>query len=61
MSGDLAHAILVSDIVDIIQTLPRRDHVFAARLVRFFDVTGRLSPRQVAALEAILARARAAQ
>jgi hypothetical protein len=48
---------LVSDIVDVLQSLPKRDHIFAAKMIKVFDHTGRLSPKQVAVLEDILSRA----
>lgn len=47
---------LIAEIIDILDSLDQRDHVFAAKMIQQYDHTGRLSPRQVAVLEAILAR-----
>lgn len=52
----LDQAILVADIVYILQSLPKADHIMAAKLVRYADYTGKLSPRQEAVLRDILLR-----
>ena len=52
----LDQAILVADIVYILQSLPKRDHIMAAKLVRYADYTGKLSARQEAVLRDILLR-----
>lgn len=48
---------LIAEIIDILDRLERRDHVFAAKMIQQYDHTGKLSPKQVAVLECILARA----
>ena len=52
----LDQAILIADIVYILQSLSKRDHIMAAKLVRYADYTGKLSPRQEAVLRDILLR-----
>lgn len=48
---------LIAEIIDILDRLDKRDHVFAAKMIKQYDHTGKLSPKQVAVLEQILARA----
>ena len=54
---NLEQGFLVADIITVLQSLPRRDHVFAAKMVRFYDHFGKLSARQEAVFREILERA----
>jgi hypothetical protein len=47
---------LVAQIIDVLPTMPKRDHIFAAKMVKVYDQTGRLSPKQMAVLKDILDR-----
>lgn len=48
---------LIAEIIDMLDRLDQYDHVFAAKMIQQYDHTGRLSPKQVAVLEHILAKA----
>jgi hypothetical protein len=47
---------LIAEIIDILDRLDQYDHVFAAKMIQQYDHTGRLSPKQVAVLEHIVAK-----
>ncbi|NDF98841.1 MAG: hypothetical protein EB101_07950, partial [Chitinophagia bacterium] len=48
---------LIADIIEVLPNLNKRDHIFAAKMVKFYDEFGRLSARQEAVLREILLRA----
>jgi hypothetical protein len=48
---------LIAEIIDILDLLSPRDHVFAAKMIKFYDQFKRLSARQEARLNEILLRA----
>ena len=48
---------LIAEVVEVLQTLPKRDHIFAAKMVKTYDYLGKLSPKQEAIVREILARA----
>jgi hypothetical protein len=54
--NQMEQGFLIAEIIDILDRLDRRDHVFAAKMIEQYDHTGNLSPKQVAVLEQILAR-----
>ena len=48
---------LVAETVEVLPRLNKRDHIFAAQMVKFYDEFGKLSARQEAVLREILLRA----
>ena len=56
MYQDLDHAFLIDDLATICSRLPRRDNVLAGMLIKWFDLRGSLSARQLALGTAILER-----
>jgi hypothetical protein len=53
---DFEQGFLVAEAIEVLEGLPKRDQIFAAKMVKFYDHNGRLSPKQVAVLEDILKR-----
>lgn len=47
---------LISDLADIAARLPKRDNIFAGKMIRAFDYFGRLTAAQEAVVREILAR-----
>lgn len=47
---------LISDLADIAARLPKRDNIFAGKMIRAFDYFGQLTPAQEAIVREILAR-----
>ena len=56
MYQDLDHAFLIDDLATICSRLPRRDNVLAGMLIRWFDLRGTLSAKQLALGQEILQR-----
>ena len=50
-------ALLISELADVVAELPRRDNIFAGKMIRQFDNLGKLSLAQEAVVREILARA----
>jgi hypothetical protein len=50
-------ALLISELADVVAELPRRDNIFAGKMIRQFDHLGKLSLAQEAVVREILARA----
>ena len=50
-------ALLISELADVVAELPRRDNIFAGKMIRQFDQLGKLSLAQEAVVREILARA----
>jgi hypothetical protein len=48
---------LIADLVEVLQTLPKRDHIFAGKMIKTYDYSGKLSPKQETIVREILARA----
>ena len=48
MYVDLDHAFLIDDLATICSRLPQRDNVLAGMLIRWFDLRGTLSAKQLA-------------
>jgi hypothetical protein len=55
---DFEQGFLVAEAIEVLEGLPKRDQIFAAKMVKFYDHNGRLSPKQMAVLEDILTRNR---
>jgi hypothetical protein len=54
-------ALLVSELADVVARLPKRDNIFAGKMIRQFDHLGKLSLEQEAIVREILARAQVLQ
>ena len=54
---NVEQAYLIDDLASIAARLPRRDNIFAGKMIKVWDYTGKLSARQEAAVREILARA----
>ena len=54
-------ALLVSELADVVARLPKRDNIFAGKMIRQFDHLGKLSLAQEAIVREILARAQVLQ
>ena len=50
-------ALLISELSDVVAELPRRDNIFAGKMIRQFDHLGKLSLAQERVVREILARA----
>jgi hypothetical protein len=48
---------LIADLVEVLQTLPKRDHIFAGKMIKTYDYLGKLSPKQETIVRGILAKA----
>lgn len=49
-------ALLISELADVVAELPKRDNIFAGKMIRQFDHLGKLSLAQEAVVREILAR-----
>ena len=47
---------LIDDLAQIVARLPRRDNIFAGKILQWFDARGSLSAKQVAVVRDILTR-----
>jgi hypothetical protein len=56
MYVDLDHAFLIDDLATICSRLPAKDNVLAGMLIKWFDLRGTLSARQLALGRSILER-----
>ena len=56
MYANLDQAILIADLAYIAARLSRRDNVFVGSLIKCFDTTGKLSPKQESIGRSILLR-----
>ena len=54
-------ALLISELADVVAQLPKRDNIFAGKMIRQFDHLGKLSLAQEAIAREILARAQVLQ
>jgi hypothetical protein len=54
-------ALLVSELADVVARLPKRDNIFAGKMIRQFDHLGKLSREQERVVREILARAQVLQ
>ena len=54
-------ALLISELADVVARLPKRDNIFAGKMIRQFDHLGKLSLAQEAVVREILARAQVLQ
>jgi hypothetical protein len=54
-------ALLVSELADVVARLPKRDNIFAGKMIQQFDHLGKLSLAQEAIVREILARAQVLQ
>ena len=54
-------ALLISELADVVSRLPKRDNIFAGKMIRQFDHLGKLSLAQEAIVREILARAQVLQ
>jgi hypothetical protein len=50
-------ALLISELSDVVAELPRRDNIFAGKMIQQFDHLGKLSLAQERVVREILARA----
>ena len=55
---NIEQALLISELAEVVAELPRRDNIFAGRMVRQWDHLGRLSLEQERVVREILARAK---
>jgi hypothetical protein len=54
-------ALLISELADVVARLPKRDNIFAGKMIQQFDHLGKLSLAQEAIVREILARAQVLQ
>jgi hypothetical protein len=47
---------LIDDLAAIVAKLAKRDNIFAGKMIKAFDLRGRLSAKQVAVVREILSR-----
>ena len=52
----IEQAVLISDLADIVAGLPKRDNIFAGKIIKAFDYFGKLSLAQESIVREILAR-----
>jgi hypothetical protein len=57
MDKQVEQLMLIGDVEFHLADLPKRDHIFAAKMLKVWDRYGRLSDRQEAVVRAILQRA----
>lgn len=48
--------LLIDDLAAIVAKLPKRDNIFAGKMLKAFEVRGSLSAKQVAVVREILSR-----
>jgi hypothetical protein len=58
---DIEQALLISELADVVARLPKRDNIFAGKMIRQWDHLGKLSLAQEAIAREILARAQVLQ
>ena len=58
---DIEQALLISELAEVVAELPRRDNIFAGKMIKQFDHLGKLSLAQEAVVREILARAQVLQ
>jgi len=54
-------ALLISELAEVVAELPKRDNIFAGKMIKQFDHLGKLSLAQEAVVREILARAQVLQ
>ena len=54
-------ALLISELAEVVTELPRRDNIFAGKMIRQWDHLGKLSLAQERVVREILARAQVLQ
>ena len=54
-------SLLISELEDVVARLPKRDNIFAGKMIQQFDHLGKLSLAQEAIVREILARAQVLQ
>ena len=54
-------ALLVSELADVVARLPKRDNIFAGKMIQQFDHLGKLSLAQERVVREIMARAQVLQ
>ena len=59
--SNIEQALLISELAEVVAKLPRRDNIFAGRMIRQFDHLGKLSLAQERVVREILARAQVLQ
>ena len=52
----IEQAVLISDLADIAAQLPKRDNIFAGKMIKAFDYFNKLTPSQEVIVREILAR-----
>lgn len=52
----MEQAILIDDLAHIAASLPKRDAIFAGKMIKVFDYFGKLTPAQEAIVRKILVR-----
>jgi len=58
---DIEQALLISELADVVARLPKRDNIFAGKMIRQWDHLGKLSLAQEAIVREILERAQVLQ
>ena len=53
---NIEQAYLIDDLARIVSRLPKRDNIFAGKMIRAYDYFGELTPAQEAAVRKILSR-----
>ena len=54
-------ALLISELADVVARLPKRDNIFAGKMIRQWDHLGKLSLAQERVVREIIARAQVLQ
>jgi hypothetical protein len=54
-------ALLISELAEVVAELPKRDNIFAGKMIKQFDHLGKLSLAQERVVREILARAQVLQ
>lgn len=53
---NVEQALLISELAEVVAGLPKRDNIFAGKMIRQFDHVGKLSQAQERIVREILAR-----
>jgi hypothetical protein len=53
---NIEQALLISELADIAARLPKKDNIFAGKMIRAFDYYGKLTAAQEAVVRQILTR-----
>ena len=53
---NVEQALLISELADIVAKLPKRDNIFAGKMIKAFDHFGKLTAAQEAVVRQILTR-----